>query len=399
MISNVNFEKMRPICIVVQNYYDIDPRVRRTAECLAERGDWVDVLSLRMKERKEKHYSLNHVQVHTISMPKKRSGKLNYLLEYLMFGVWATLVLSFRMLRHRYQIIHVNTLPDALVFCALIPKLMGAKVILDMHEIMPEFFMSKYQVSETHPMIHILKWLEKLSIRFADHVIVINEPIKGLLETRGLPPEKTTVITNSVDEKLFTPIVREKNSNAPFVFMYHGTLTHIYGLDIAIEAFSTAKIHMPKAELWIIGDGPERLTLEQLADQLNLKDKVKFLGVFPQEDIPEQLAQCDVGILPTRRDRFLDLSFSNKLPEYVVMGKPVIVSRLKAIRHYFSEDAIAFFEPENATDLAEKMIDLYNNPERRKRYAEIAFREYADIRWDRMKQRYLEIVNRLTNSR
>jgi len=390
---------MRRVCIVVQNYYDIDPRVRRTAECLIEAGDFVDVLCLRMRGKREKHYSLNKVQVYTIPLPKRRAGKLQYFLEYFIFGAWATLILSYRMLRYSYQIIHVNTLPDSLVFCALIPKFMGAKVILDMHEVMPEFFMSKYRVPETHPMIRLLKWQEKLSIRFADHVIVINEPIKKLLEMRNLPPEKATVITNSVDEHLFIPIKGNSSDGNSFIFMYHGTLTHIYGLDIALEAFSKASAQLPQAEFWIIGDGPERFNLENQAKRLGIKDRVNFVGVLPQEDIPAQLAKCDVGVLPTRRDQFLELSFSNKLPEYIIMEKPVIASRLKAIRHYFSEEAIAFFEPENATDLAEKMIELYNSPEKRMGYAEHALREYADIRWERMKQLYLEVVHRLITSK
>ncbi len=390
---------MRRVCIIVQNYYDIDPRVRRTAECLIEKGDLVDVLCLRTKGKKAKSYSLNKVQVYTISLPKRRGVKFQYFLEYLIFGVWATLILSYRMLRYRYQVIHVNTLPDSLVFCAWLPKIMGAKVILDMHEVMPEFFMSKYHVPENHFMIRLLKWQERLSIKFADHVIVINEPIKKLLETRGLPPQKATVITNSVDEQLFTPIRIEHQISDTFIFMYHGTLTHIYGLDIALQAFSMANAQMPNAEFRIIGDGPERVNLELQAEKLDIKEKVKFLGVYPQESIPAQIAECDVGVLATRKDQFLDLSFSNKLPEYIIMEKPVIASRLKAIRHYFSEEAIAYFEPEDASDLAEKMVEMYNNPERRRRYSENALREYSDIRWDRMKQLYLKVIEHLLDSK
>lgn len=387
---------MRRVLIIVQNYYDIDPRVRREAEALIEHGYCVDVLALQPPNKAENRYSLNKVHVNTIKLGKKRAGKLRYIWEYIAFWFMAFLYLA---RNHHYDLIQVCTLPDCLIFATLIPKLIGCKVILDMHEVMPEFFMSKYHVPENHFMIRVLKWQERLSIKFADHVIVINEPIKKLLETRGLPTQKATVITNSVDEQLFTPLRDERRKSETFVFMYHGTLTHIYGLDIALQAFSMASVQMPNAEFHIVGEGPERTNLELQVEKSNIKEKVKFLGVYPQESIPAQLTQCDVGVLATRRDTFLDLSFSNKLPEYIVMEKPVIASRLKAIHHYFSEEAIAYFEPENATNLAEKMVELYNNPERRKRYSENALWEYSDIRWECMKQRYLEIVERMLDSK
>lgn len=386
---------MNHILIIVQNYYDIDPRVRREAEALIKHGYNVDVLALKPPNRAESQYSLNKVRVNTVNLEKKRAGKLRYIWEYIAFCFMAFLHLA---RNHHYDLIQVCTLPDFLIFSAIIPKWRGCKLVLDMHEVMPEFFMSKYQVTENHPIIRILKWLERLSIRFADHIIVINEPIKNLLETRGLPPEKATVITNSVDEHLFT-LKRGKNrQNRTFVFMYHGTLTQIYGLDIALQAFSMAHEQMPNAEFWIIGDGPEKTALELLAEQLRIKEKIRFLGTFPQETIPDYLVQCDVGVLATRRDQFLDLSFSNKLPEYVIMEKPLIASCLKAIRHYFSEQAIAFFEPGNAANLAEKMVELYNNPKKRKEYSENALREYAKIRWNRMKQLYLAVIDWLITS-
>jgi hypothetical protein len=77
------------------------------------------------------------------------------------------------------------------------------------------------------------------------------------------------------------------------------------------------------------------------------------------------------------------------------MGKTVIVSRLKAIRHYFSEDALAYFEPDNRADLSRQMVCSYRNPPMRARLALKAKDEYASIRWDLMKQRYLTLIDDL----
>jgi len=180
--------------------------------------------------------------------------------------------------------------------------------------------------------------------------------------------------------------------------MYQENLTHIYGLDIAIEAFGMAHNEMPMAALWILGEGPETGSLEALSRKLGLDTKVKFLGCFPPKEIPHWLSRCDVGVLATRRDIFLDFSFSNKLPEYIMMGKAVISSRLKTIRHYFGEESLAFFEPNDPADLARQMVRMYRHAELRVQLVERAKREYAPIRWEVMKQRYLEMMRGLVET-
>jgi glycosyltransferase involved in cell wall biosynthesis len=271
-----------------------------------------------------------------------------------------------------------------------------------MHEITPEFYISKYGIKEDSRLVRFLKWVERISFNFADYVITINQPIQALLEGRGLPAAKSTIIMNSADDALFAATARSSAfgkaaaSRPQFVMMYHGTLTRIYGIDIAIEAFAKALQEMPGTEFWILGAGPEKSALQALSQQLGLGDKVKLLGSVPPHEIPGWLNQCDIGVLATRRDIFLEFSFSNKLPEYIINRKAVIASGLKTIRHYFSEESLAFFEPNNSADLARQMIRVYADAGLRKRLAENAVREYAPISWSVMKDRYLEMMGTLT---
>ena len=385
------------ICIIVQNYFDIAPRARSEARCLVERGDVVDVIALRMENNPHEEYDLDGAHVLTIPISKKRASKWRYILEYVGFFVQAAVVVTRRMFKYHYDVVQVCNLPDFLVFAASMPKLMGAKVVFDMFEIMPEFYISKYDVGEDHPIIRILTWQEKLCVRFADRVIVINDPIKEVLEARGVFPDKMTVVMNSADDRLFAgeQSIQGDRTDGRFVMMYHGTLTPLYGLDIALRAFARASPQLETAEFWILGDGPQRARLESLVLELGLAEKVRFVGVVPQQDIAAWLAQCDVGVLATRQDQFLDLSFSSKLPEYIVMGKPVIVSRLETIRRYFSEDALAFFDPHDEADLARRMVELYENSDRRRELAECAAQEYAPIDWSVMKRRYLDLFETL----
>lgn len=389
---------MKCACFVLQGVYDTDPRVRRKAEALVAAGYSVDVLALRPSHG-EKNYSLNGVNVRTISLGKKRGSLARYGFEYATFFLWAFARLPIQMLRRHYGVIDVNTLPDFLIFAPVLARWMGAKLVLDMHEITPEFYMSKYCAEENSSTIRALRYLERISFDFADHVITINDAVEDLLVHRGLPRLKSTVILNSVDEAHFAgaspSVLQGVRTQAKFVMVYHGTLTRIYGLDIAIEAFALVHKEMPGTELWILGSGPEKETLTKLVQEHELASKVRLVGQVAPSEVPAWLSQCDVGILPIRRDVFLDFAFPNKLPELIVLGKTVLISGLKVIRHYFSEDALAYFEPNNAADLARQMLRLYRDPQLRARLNLKARKEYMPIRWDVMRARYLTMVAKL----
>jgi glycosyltransferase involved in cell wall biosynthesis len=328
---------------------------------------------------------------------KKRGSLARYVFEYVAFFLWTFVRVPRQMMQRRYDVIDVNSLPDFLIFAPIVARWMGARLILDLHEITPEFYMSKYGIDENSRTIRLITWLEKISVWFADRVITINTPIEDLLVSRGLDRSKSTIVMNAVDEARFAAS-SNTSSSVPqrdpqkFVMMYHGTLTSIYGLDLAIEAFALAHKEMPGAELWILGSGSEKDALAGLTEVRGLASKVRLVGQVPATEIPAWLSRCDAGILPIRRDVFLDFAFPNKLPEFIIAGKMVLVSRLKAIHHYFSEDALAYFEPNNPADLAKAMVRIYRDPELRTRLACRAREEYAPISWEIMKDRYLAAV-------
>ena len=391
---------MKSVCMLDQTHYEFDARVQRKAEALVAAGYSVDVLALRAPGAK-KTFTLNGVTVYTLALTKKRASLPRYVFEYAAFFLWAFVKVPLLMRRRRYAIVDVNTLPDFLIFAPVIARWMGARLVLDMHEITPEFYMSKYGIASSSWLVRVMTYLERISMNFADHVITITEPIQDLLISRGLPRSKSTVIMNAADEALFCP--GPSASTTPpadpqrFVMMYHGTLTRIYGLDIAIKAFGLVHHHMPAAELWILGFGPDEAYLKRLAHERELTSKVKLLGAVTAGEVPEWLRKCDVGILPMRRDVFLDFAFPNKLSEFIVTGTPVLVSRLRTIQHYFSGLALAYASPNDPVDLARQMVRLYRNPQLRAHNAARAREEYAPIRWDVMKDRYLRLVDAIVD--
>lgn len=166
---------MKKICMVCQSYYLRDPRIRREAEALADAEFIVDVFALRDKgePRKEK---VNGVNIYRLPLMRKRGGITRYIFEYLWFFFLSSLFLLRFFLREHYKLIQIHTMPDFLVFCALIPRIFGAKIILDVHEPMPELFMSKYNLNKNNFLIKLLMIQEKISFSFPKQIITVNEP-------------------------------------------------------------------------------------------------------------------------------------------------------------------------------------------------------------------------------
>ena len=330
--------------MIVQGYYPSDVRVKKEAVALRSHGHQVSVIALRdLNEPKEE--ICDRVKVYRVALQKKRGGLFRYLFEYAAFFLYSVYKLNVLDLKEHVDVVHINTLPDFLVFCALVQKLKRRRIVLDMHEIMPEFFMSKYNISAKNAVVYALLFAERISLKFADAVITINEPIKLIFQKRAIPNRDIAVVMNSVDERMVR-ISRRRRHNG-FNCVYHGTLTKMYGLETAIEGFSKACREVPDMVFHIFGSGTELQKLKDLAGQLDLGNSVVFHGFMPHEQMVEALAGMDIGILSLPKDIFMNLSFSNKLAEYVHLKIPVISSDLDTTKYYFDDEQIIFFEAGN----------------------------------------------------
>jgi glycosyltransferase involved in cell wall biosynthesis len=388
----------KKICMVAYTNYLHDARVSREARSLVKNGYRVDCLCLRSKGQL-KHENIKGVNLYRLPLSKYRgSSKAMYLLAYLWFFVLSFFEVTTLYYKRRYHVIQYHTLPDFIIFSGIIPKLFGAKLVLDMHEVTPEFYMSKFGFKTSHPLVKILMLLEKMSVRFAHAVIVINDPIKRLLG-RCKSRSDMVVVMNTADESIFASDHHTRSSgNNCFIAMYHGTLTNLYGVDVAIRATAKLKDKIPNLQFRIFGSETETNHLKKLANELGISGNVAFMGRVKMEAIPKYIEQADIGIVPIVKDEYIDLSFSNKLAEYVSMKTPAVATRLRSTSEYFTDDAISFFESRNEDSLASKILKLYMNPHRRFLQAERAFRQYQAIRWPVMEKRYIALIESLVNS-
>jgi glycosyltransferase involved in cell wall biosynthesis len=319
-----------------------------------------------------------------------------YALSYVWFFVLSFFAVTKFYFKKRYHVIQYHTLPDFIIFSGILPRLFGAKLVLDMHEVTPEFYVSKFGFGMSHPLVKVLKLIERISVWFAHAVIVINDPIKRLLLGRCKSKSNITVVMNTADESIFgfgSHTCSGRNNG--FIAMYHGTLTYLYGVDVAIRAIAKLKGRIPHLEFRIFGSETEMDKLRDLADELGVSDEVAFMGRVGMDTIPKYIAETDIGIVPTVKDGYIDLSFSNKLAEYISMKTPAVATRLCSTLEYFTEDAISYFESRDVDDLASRILELYMNPQKRLLQAERAFQQYQAIRWPVMKERYVGLIESL----
>jgi glycosyltransferase involved in cell wall biosynthesis len=358
------------VAMVVFSYYPLDTRVRREAEALVEAGMSVDVICLKDDGELPKE-TVNGVSVHRINLKRKRYSKLRYICQWSYFIIAAALKLSWLHLFKSYHLVHIHNMPDFLVMTALLPKLTGAKTVLDLHDPMPEVYMTKYSMDEFHPVIRLLRFFEKWSIRFADLVITPNISFRNLFISRDCPAWKIQIVMNSPQEDIFKDDTREHQTGQSqigqsFSIMYHGFVAEQNGLDTAIEAVAKAKKEIPDLMFHVYGDGDFLKEIKKQVKEFNLKNIVRFYGHVPLEEISSALSSIDIGIIPNKMTCFTNLNFPVRVFEYLIMNKPVIVPRTQGIQDYFEEESMIFFEAGNPNDLANKIIEAYKNPLKRK---------------------------------
>lgn len=384
--------------MLAYTFYESDNRVRRYAETLVKEGYEVDAIVLR-RSGQVRQEVIEGVRVYRIlGRVKNEKHRLTYLRRLLTFLLVSAYVLTARHLKRRYDIIHVHSVPDFEVFAAIIPKLMGARIILDIHDIVPELYASKFKVSQRSLVFRFLVLVERLSVSFSDHVIIANHLWHERLASRSGYGERCTTILNYPDPAIFYRRPRIVGHGKQFVMCYPGTLSAHQGVDLVIKAMAVLGDKTPNLRFLILGDGVERDRLRGLVKENHLEERVTIGGGVPIEKVAEMMANVDLAIEPKLKSSFANEALSTKILEFMAMGVPVIASDTHVHRLYFTHDLIQFFESENVGDLAAKILELMHNSDRYNalRARGMAFADQNN--WNVRRRDYLDLVDRLVKN-
>jgi glycosyltransferase involved in cell wall biosynthesis len=375
-----------------------DPRPRRAAEAFAEAGMSVEVICLK-DAGAPKSDTFKGIQIDRIGIEKSRHSKLGYVLQYCLFILIAFIMLTLRFPVRRYDVVHIHNMPDVLVFAALVPKLFGAKVILDLHDPMPELMMTIFNVGQESWAVKATAFLERWSIAFADLVFTVNRTCEGLFISRSGAASKISVVMNTPNEEIFKylPVklddTRLQKEGKPFVIMYHGTLVERNGLDLAVEALEKVMPSVPGAELRVYG--PRTSFLDKVLYGLHekgLERAVQYLGPRTLEELVPAIAECDVGVIPNRRSIFTEINTPTRIFEYLALGKPVVAPRANGIEAYFDKHSLVLFELGNVDDLATKLSWVATHPREAAETTKRGQAVYQKHVWSREKEKLLGLT-------
>ena len=389
-------------CMVVYSIYPLgETRVQREAEALIRHGYEVDVICLRLLgEQAIDEYKGVKIYRQKFCFPfglMKNKGLFEKFFNYLRFFITAGIRVTQLHFTKNYSTIQVHNLPDFLVFCTLIPKLLRIPIILDLHDLMVEFYAGRFGEKGSLGA-WLIRLQEGIACKYADHVITVSEHWRQALIKRGVPEEKCSVVMNVADDQIFRP----PNGNRPskqthqgFRLIYHGSMQQRYGLDLVVQAVDQVRHEIPDVQLSLVGEGPFLPALQELVVKLGLQEHVCIEPPHLAEDLPTIINSCDLGVVPYRTDVFTDGLVPTKLMEYAAMELPAIAARTTAIQNYFTVTNVEFFEPGSVDDLSRCILLLYNNPNRMEELSRGSQNFNQRYNWAKIGAEYVALVEKL----
>lgn len=380
---------MARILMIAYTTYVHDGRVKRHAQALAQRGDHIDVICLENPEEGLR----SGVNVIGLRLARYRgASRINYLRTYIRFFAAATMK-AIRLSRIKpYDVVIVCTMPDAAVLCAIPTRFFGSKVVLDVHDTMPELYADKFEGRRGAFGARLLQFEERASTWAADGLLAVHEPHRLRLIKAGIPPEKIDVVLNMPDPRIFSYRPDRTAAREGFTVVCHGTITKRLGLDVAIDAIDLLRERLPAVRLLVIGSGDYLDEAKAAAERRRLGERIDFKPPVALESLAEVIRAATIGLVPNRSSRATELMLPVKLLEYVTLGIPVIAARLRTIEYYF-RDTVRFFKPGDSADLAQAIDDLCRDPVLRGRLAGAARGAVEKFDWNAQRQNFYRVID------
>ena len=384
---------MKNIAMIACTNFTSDSRVQREALAAVEAGYNVDFYIT--QERNPRDFEgVNFIR----SKFGQYDGdsKIRFITRYLRFVWFCFWKITFNHFKKKYQVVHINNMPNFLVFSCMAIKWMGAKLILDVHDLMPEVYAEKFDRPLSHWMIKLLYLEERWSANFCHEVIVTNRLQIARLKQNKVRRFQFPEILNAADENVFRPFTDHNFHDRDLTIVFPSTIARRLGLDVLIDAMEIVEKSNPHISLRIFGGGEYTEQLIALIKEKGLNN-TRFEGGIGHSELSEVMEKAHMGIVPYPDGHSTNYQMPIKIHEYFVKGLAVISSDVNIIKEYFSQQ-IVLFKAGDAEDFAAKILELAADPQKMLELSRKGHAFYQENRWSRYKEDYVQTLKRLALS-
>ena len=312
---------------------------------------------------------------------------------------------------NQIHVMIVRDLPLALT-AILIGKLCRVPVVFDMAENYPAMLMETWKYEDFHVINifvrnpYIARFVEWLSVRWADHILVVVEESKRRLEGCGVDPLRISVVSNTPELK--AAYIRDcdltdreqDDMNSKFVITYVGGLENSRGLVTVVKAMADITDHIKNALLVIIGSGTGEIELKRLVHELHLERSVVFKGWIAHDRVFQYIDMSDVCVIPHPSSAHTNSTVPNKLFDYMARGKAVLASDAVPLRRILcTENCGLIFESGNVASFVRGVLRL-QDPSYRELLGKNGRKAVEDkYNWSRDAPTLLAVINSVAADR
>lgn len=394
----------RKILIIVENLpVPFDTRVWQEATTLAREGYTVSVICPKGKGYNEDYEYLEGVHIYRHDLPKEGNGPIGYAREYFS-ALWHEYRLARKIYKERgFHVIHGCNPPDNIYMVASRFKGKGVDYVFDHHDICPELYEAKFGKT-SGPLYKSQLWLERHTYDHCTFAFVTNESYKEIAIRRGgMSPDKVYVLRSGprLERLKIQPPKPEIKRGKRFMVGYLGVIGQQEGIEYLLEAARYLRDEKGRDDIFwgIVGGGPHLEALRRKSEEMGLQDIVEFTGRVSDEKMLDYLNTADVCVNPDEYNAMNDKSTMNKVLEYMALGKPIVQFDLTEGR-YSAQDASLYAERNNARDMADKIVMLLDDSERREKMAAIGReRILNELSWDHTSRALISAYDNYFRSR
>lgn len=267
-------DAIRARACIVRQVDRIETPLVRDAEALTADGYLVDLVVMRIASDDHRTELPPGVRVIELPVRRRRGAILAYVVDYVAFVVAAAVVVAARHVRRPYAVVQVISLPDFLVVAGLIPRMLGAALVLKIQEPTPQLSRS---LEQPRWVQRLLGRLQIWSARRADAVLTVTDDLADDLIDRGVDASRISVVLNVPPSAMATVRSGARPDPDHFTVISHGSVFERYGHDTIVRAAALASEEVAGLRLVITGTGPHLPNVLELIDELGLSSYINPL--------------------------------------------------------------------------------------------------------------------------